>query len=104
MDWRTLSSLSTFQLVSFFSLAKFNRVASEFVFQLLHPDLFFPMLRALHPDTLCTDCLYALATKKTEAVGMDVASPHDFRHCKWARGGLATDLLHGRQSASDGGQ
>ena len=25
-----------------------------------------------------------------EAFGMDVASPHDLRHCMWARGGLAT--------------
>ena len=40
----------------------------------------------------------------SEAVGMDMASPHDLRHCKWARGELATDLHQGRQSASDGGQ
>ena len=40
----TLSSLSTFQLVSFFlSLAKFSSVASEFVVQPLHPDTVFPL-------------------------------------------------------------
>ena len=27
-----------------------------------------------------------------EAAGLDMASPHDLRHCKWARSGLARDL------------
>ena len=42
----TLSSLSTFRLVSFFflvSLAKFIRVASEFVVQPWHPDTVFQL-------------------------------------------------------------
>ena len=39
-----------------------------------------------------------------EAVGMVMASPHDLRHCKWARGGLATDLRQGRRSAGASGQ
>ena len=38
-----------------------------------------------------------------EAAGLDMASPHDLRHCKWARSGLATDLPQGRQSARDSG-
>ena len=35
-----------------------------------------------------------------EADGLDMASPHDFRHCEWTRGGLTADLPQGRQSAS----
>ena len=34
-----------------------------------------------------------------EATGLDVASPHDLRHCKWARGGLTADLPQGRHKA-----
>ena len=40
----------------------------------------------------------------SEAAGMDMASPHDLRHCEWTRGGLTADLPQGRQSASDDGQ
>ena len=39
-----------------------------------------------------------------EAIGLDMASPHDLRHCKWARGGLTADLPQGRQSTGDSGQ
>ena len=30
-----------------------------------------------------------------EATGMNMASPHGLRHCKWTRSGLATDMLQG---------
>ena len=39
-----------------------------------------------------------------EAAGLDMATPHDLRHCKWARGGLETDLPQGRESAGDRGE
>ena len=39
-----------------------------------------------------------------DAAGMDMATPRDFRHCKWARGGLTADLFHGRESTGASGQ